>query len=131
MVGTNRRWSGKIGFLQGDHNSEAPHKKLYTQHYSVLAMFLFLAVLSIVIGNYKLTEKIPVECFIMIDIVEAFVLVYLARSALCLIRHFHPPIARWLARRPLTNLSAQGYQPLSQQNRGIAATAPTASQPSL
>jgi len=94
-------------------------------------MFLFLAVLSIVIGNYKLTGKIPVECFIMIDVVEAFVLVYLARSALCLIRHFHPPIAPWLARRPLTRLSAQGYQPLSRENRGIAATAPTASQPSL
>jgi hypothetical protein len=83
--------------LKKGHNNETPHQRLYIQHYSILAMFLFLAILSITIGNYKLSGRSPVICLFIIDIIEACVLAYLAYLALFLLRHFHPPIARWLA----------------------------------
>jgi hypothetical protein len=80
-------------------DNETPHEKLYIQHYSVLAMFLFLAILSIVIGNYKLSETSnPSYLFITIDLIESCVLIYLSYLALFLLRHFHPSIARWLDR---------------------------------
>jgi hypothetical protein len=75
------------------HNSETPHQKLYMQHYSVLAMFVFFAILSITIGNYKLGMTY-VEYLIIIDIGEACALVCLAFLALFLLRYFHPSIAR-------------------------------------
>jgi hypothetical protein len=78
---------------QNGVNNEAPHKKLYIQHYSVLAMFLFLAVLSITIGNYKLGSTY-VGCLIIIDIVEASALACLALLTVFLLRYFHPSIAR-------------------------------------
>jgi hypothetical protein len=84
---------------QKSYDNETPHEKLYIQHYSVLSMFLFLAILSIVIGNYKLSGVgNPVYFFLIIDLVEACILIYLTYLALFLLRHFHPSIARWLDR---------------------------------
>jgi len=78
-------------------NGKTPHQRLYIQHYSVLGMFLFLALLSIVIGNYKLSGRgYSVALFFMIDILEACILIYLTYFSLFLLRHFHPPIAQWL-----------------------------------
>jgi len=34
-------------------NNETPHQKLYLQHYSILGTFLFIALLSVTMGNYK------------------------------------------------------------------------------
>jgi hypothetical protein len=78
---------------QNGVNNEAPHKKLYMQHYSVLAMFLFLYIVSITIGNYKL-GGIHIEYLIIIDIVEASSLACLALLTVFLLRCFHPSIAR-------------------------------------
>jgi hypothetical protein len=78
---------------QNGINNEAPHKKLYMQHYSVLAMFLFLSIVSITIGNYKL-GGIHIEYLIIIDIVEASSLACLALLTVFLLRCFHPSIAR-------------------------------------
>jgi hypothetical protein len=78
---------------QVDSNNEAPHKKLYIQHYSVLAMFLFLAFLSITIGNYKLGTTY-VGYLVIVDIIEACALASLTFLALSLLRYFHPSIAR-------------------------------------
>jgi hypothetical protein len=79
--------------IKNNGDKQAPHKKLYVQHYSVLAMFLLLAFLSVTIGNYKL-GIIYIRCLFLIDIVEAGALVCLAILALSLLRYFHPSIAR-------------------------------------
>ena len=84
--------------LDRGNNKETPHQRLYTQHYSILGMFLFLALLSIMIGNYKLADHNSAICLVMVDIIEVFVLVYLAYRALFLLRHYHSPIAPWLDR---------------------------------
>jgi hypothetical protein len=86
-------------WLRTASNGKTPHQRLYIQHYSALGMFLFLALLSIVIGNYKLSGKgHSAVLFFVIDIVEAGILIYLTYFALFLLRHFHPPIAQWLER---------------------------------
>lgn len=59
-------------------------------------MFLFIALLSITIGNYKVSGNSPLACLIIIDIAELWVLTYLTCLALSLVRYFHPPIAGWL-----------------------------------
>jgi hypothetical protein len=101
--------------LEKKNNNETPHQKLYSQHYSVLGMFLFLAMLSITIGNYKLLGTPHVIFLLPIDILAACVLVYLARLALFLLRHFHPPIApwldRWVRRRERAKISAAKAAP--------------------
>src|SRR5262249_47387636 len=76
-------------------SKKTPHQRLYIQHYSVLAMFLFLAILSVVIGNYKLCGSCSLAYVILIDVAEACFLFYLAYLALFLLSHFHPPIAWW------------------------------------
>jgi hypothetical protein len=82
--------------LQETCDNAPPHKRLYIQHYSVLSVFLFLVVLSIMIGNFKILGRTDKLYVMMIDIGEAFALIYLAYLALYLLRHFHPPIASWM-----------------------------------
>jgi hypothetical protein len=74
-------------------NNETPHQKLYLQHYSILGTFLFIALLSVTMGNYKASGHSPLELLIIIDLVAVCALAYLTYVALSLLRHFHPPIA--------------------------------------
>lgn len=77
---------------KGDNN-KTPHQRLYLQHYSIFAMFLFIALLSVTLGNYKAAGNIRVSWLIIIDIAAVCTLTYLTHAALSLLRYFHPPIA--------------------------------------
>jgi hypothetical protein len=104
---------------QNSGNNEAPHKKLYIQHYSVLAMFLFLAVLSVSIGNYKFGGTY-LGYLIMINIAEACALACLAFLALSLLRYFHPSIAR-TASEAVFRWYISGKQVILQKKRNTLA----------
>src|SRR5262245_46665173 len=68
VVGLDARaWTGEPAlfwenwlFRNGGDN-KTPHQRLYLQHYSVLGMFLFIALLSVTLGNYKAWGKISIE----------------------------------------------------------------------
>jgi len=81
-------WLSRMG-----DNNETPHQKLYLQHYSILGTFLFIALLSVTMGNYKASGHSPLELLITIDALAVCALAYLTYVALSLLRHFHPPIA--------------------------------------
>jgi hypothetical protein len=61
-------------YRQGD-NDKPPHQRLYLQHYSILGMFVFIALLSITMGNYKISGSSPLVWLIMMDIVATSALV--------------------------------------------------------
>jgi hypothetical protein len=79
-------------YRQGD-NDKTPHHRLYLQHYSILGMFVFIALLSITMGNYKISGNSPLMWLIIMDSVATGALAYLTYAALSLLRYFHPPIA--------------------------------------
>jgi len=80
---------------KGDNN-KTPHQRLYLQHYSILGMFLFIALLSVTMGNYKAFGNSSLAWLIIIDVVAICALTYLTYVALSLLRYFHPPIAGWI-----------------------------------
>jgi hypothetical protein len=104
---------------QGSCDNKAPHKKLYIQHYSVLSMFLFLAILSITIGNYKLGNTY-VGYLVLVDVIEACALASLTFLALSLLRYFHPSIAR-TASDAVSRWYTSGKKMISPNKRQILA----------
>jgi hypothetical protein len=77
---------------KGDNN-KTPHQRLYIQHYSILGMFVFIALLSVTMGNYKVLGNSPLTWLIIIDFVAVCTLAYLTYVAVSLLGYFHPPIA--------------------------------------
>ena len=87
-------WENWLLKEDANQNNQTPHQRLYIQHYYILAMFIFLSLLSILIGNYKVFFKNPIT-FLISDIIEVCGLAMLAFLALFILRHFHPQMTPW------------------------------------
>jgi hypothetical protein len=103
-------WENWLSLKESDNKT--PHHKLYSQHYFIMGMFLFIALLSITIGNYKISGNSSLGCLLLIDASELVILTCLTWLALSLVRHYHPPIARWLPpiRQWISSRRRAGYE---------------------
>ena len=88
-------WENWLFSEDANNKNQTPHHRLYAQHYYILAMFIFLGLLSMFIGNYKGYTASPVMFFIF-DILVVSGLATLAVLALSILRHFQPQIAPWI-----------------------------------
>ena len=45
-------WENWLLSEDANNKNQTPHHRLYAQHYCILAMFIFLGLLSMLIGNF-------------------------------------------------------------------------------